>query len=103
MDPKTYVRQLKNNKDKTGYENYMKDRLKFTPNDIPYNKYFPDGQMQNILVDFEDHVACARFGGTNSLAREKEDQQKEDIRAPVVQNVSINTIINSNFSFLFSS
>jgi hypothetical protein len=30
--------------------------------------------MKNILVDFEDHVACARFGGTNSQAREKEDQ-----------------------------
>jgi hypothetical protein len=45
MDPEKYIRQLKNNRDKTGYENYMKDnsRIKFTPNNIPYGKYFPGG------------------------------------------------------------
>ena len=41
------------------------------------------------MIDFEEYKSCARMGGSNSLAREEEDQNAdEDIRATIVQNVS---------------
>jgi hypothetical protein len=47
-------------------------------------------ELDAILVDFEDYMACARLGGTNSATLDaKSKNADEDIRATVVQNVSI--------------
>jgi hypothetical protein len=44
-------------------------------------------ELDAILVDFEDYMACARLGGTNSATLDaKSKNADEDIRATVVQN-----------------
>ena len=82
MDPRN-VKKSKNS-DRNRNQNFGA-REDFNPMKIPYEKYFVDKTFRHILCDFEDYMACARIGGTNSaaLAPEAKDAD-EDIRATIV-------------------
>lgn len=66
-----------------------RDQPEFNAYDAVYSKYFPDQAIRGILFDFEEHMACARNGGTVSRLRPEDTDQDEDIRAPIVQEVSL--------------
>ena len=92
MAPQRYEEKLRkeqtSNKGRNSNRQFGGGRQDFNPNKIPYDKYFVDQRLNNVLVDFEDHMSCARYGGSNSRSLDPADKNKEDIRAPVVQNVS---------------
>ena len=85
---------------KRGKESAYGGRDIFNEHKIPYDKFLVYEQLDRILVDFEDYMACARIGGTNSLALDEDARDAdEDIRGTLVQNVSINLHSYNLFSY----